>query len=205
MTAEKKLRVTVSGSFHRHMSAISATVQELTDLGAQVLSPADPRVVDQAGAFLYVASDRVRSVRMVQDRHLEAIRSSDFLWLVCPDGYVGQSAAMEIGFATAAQIPILAESMPSDLTLRKYVHLFPCAGAAVRHYGRRSSVTGAHDRFLIDPYHAVEEARVTLERIASTVDALRPSTSPEEVRQLYQDCNHISEALALPQGPLPEK
>jgi hypothetical protein len=100
------LTATVSGSFHRHLHAITAAVQELFDLGVKVLSPADPRivdslVVDSLGEFLFVASDRVRSVKLVQDRHIQGISASDFLWLVAPDGYVGQSASMELGFAVA--------------------------------------------------------------------------------------------------------
>ena len=104
------LKATVSGSFHRHMEAISAAVYELAAHSVRVLSPADPRVVAAQGEFLFVASDRVRSIRLVQDRHLESIRSADFLWLVCPDGYVGQSASMEIGFAAGAGVP----SFPLD-------------------------------------------------------------------------------------------
>jgi hypothetical protein len=76
----------VSGSFHRHMEGIASAVRELSSLSIRVLSPADPRVVAAQGEFLFVASDRVRSVRLVQDRHLESIRAADFLWLVCPDG-----------------------------------------------------------------------------------------------------------------------
>src|ERR1700719_4959 len=99
---ERRLSATVSGSFHRHMDAITAAVQELASLSVRVLSPADPRVVAQQGEFLFVASDRVRSVRLVQDRHFESIRSASFLWLVCPDGYVGPSASMELGCAVTA-------------------------------------------------------------------------------------------------------
>ena len=60
------LKATVSGSFHRHLDAISVAVQELNALSVRVLSPADPRVVDAHGEFLFVASDRVRSVHLVQ-------------------------------------------------------------------------------------------------------------------------------------------
>src|ERR1017187_6013089 len=102
----RMLTAAVSGSFHRHMGAITSAVRELASLSVRVLSPADPRVVAQQGEFLFVASDRVRSVRLVQDRHLESIRAADFLWLVCPDGYLGQSASMEVGFAAAAGVPI---------------------------------------------------------------------------------------------------
>src|SRR5580698_769339 len=99
---------TVSGSFHRHMDAISSAVHEMAALNVHVLSPADPRIVAFQGEFLFVASHPIRSVRLVQDRHLEAIRAANFLWLVCPDGYVGQSASMEVGFAAAAGVPIFA-------------------------------------------------------------------------------------------------
>src|ERR1700680_2662979 len=115
------LTAAVSGSFHRHMQAITEAVHELAALGVRVLSPADPRIVAQQGEFLFVASDRVRSVRLVQDRHLESIRAANFLWLVCPDGYVGPSASMEIGGAVLAGVPIFGTHAPSDLTLREYV------------------------------------------------------------------------------------
>src|ERR1700674_2531882 len=114
------LTATASGSFHKHLDETMRAVADCGALGVTVLSPADPRVVDNVGEFLFVASDRMRSVRLVQDRHLESIRSSDFLWLVAPDGYVGQSAAMEVGFAAAHHIPILCTVLPRDLTLRQY-------------------------------------------------------------------------------------
>src|SRR5229473_1859497 len=112
------LAATVSGSFHRHMERITAAVHELAALSIRVLSPADPRVVAKQGEFLFVASDRVRSVRLVQDRHLGSIQAADFLWLVSPDGYVGSSASMEIGYAAGAGIPVFALRAPADLTLR---------------------------------------------------------------------------------------
>src|SRR5436305_1073674 len=99
------LRATVSGSFHRHMPAIEAAVGELWAKGVEVLSPANPQVVDFRGEFLFVASDRLRSIKLVQDRHLEAIGQSDFVWLVCPDGYTGPSACLEIGYARCAGVP----------------------------------------------------------------------------------------------------
>ena len=117
------LTATVSGSFHRHMDEIGQAVHQLASLNVRVLSPADPRVVAAQGEFLFVASDPIRSVRLVQDRHLDCIRASSFLWLVCPDGYVGVSAAMEIGAAQEASVPVFAAHKPTDLTLREYVTL----------------------------------------------------------------------------------
>src|SRR5947208_17005522 len=102
------LAASVAGSFHRQMEAITAAVHELAALSVRVLSPADPRIVAAQGEFLFVASDPVRSVRLVQDRHMDCIKASNFLWLVCPDGYVGTSASVEVGFAIRDGAPIFA-------------------------------------------------------------------------------------------------
>jgi hypothetical protein len=158
------LTAAVSGSFHRHMDAISGAVKELMALSVRVLSPADPTVVAAQGEFLFVASDRVRSVRLVQDRHLESIRAASFLWLVCPDGYVGQSASMEIGFAAGASVPIFATHQPSDLTLREYVIVVPSIAEAV---ARAAGTVQARPEggILIDPGASIEKVQQTLEQI----------------------------------------
>ena len=118
---ERPLFITVSGSFRRHLTAIQAAVAEFTDAGSVVLSPADPRIVDSFGEFVFVSSDLRRSIKGVQNRHLEAIRRSDFLWLACPDGYVGSSAALELGYAAAVGVPVYSDATPTDWTLRQYV------------------------------------------------------------------------------------
>jgi hypothetical protein len=192
---ERYFRVAVSGSFHRHMEAITAAVQELASLSIRVLSPADPRVVAYQGEFLFVASDRVRSVRLVQDRHLECIRAADFLWLVCPDGYVGQSASMEVGFAAAAGVPIFSTHAPGDLTLRQYVTITPTLADALRVVaanGRQRS----HGGMLIDPHASVEEAHQILERIETAL--IRSSGLAEPVRRVCREMADLQTALRMP-------
>ncbi len=186
------LTATVSGSFHRHMEAITSAVRELATLSVRVLSPADPRVVAAQGEFLFVASDRVRSVRLVQDRHLESIRAANFLWLVCPDGYVGQSASMEVGFAAAAGVPIFATHAPYDLTLREYVTIVPTLAAALRRVEASSRPRHA-EGVLIDPHASVAEVHATLERVET---ALAHRNSP--AAHVYQDLAKIKAVLALP-------
>src|SRR5271168_2686039 len=148
------LNATVSGSFHRHMEAITTAVHELAALSVHVLSPADPRIVAYQGEFLFVASDPIRSVRLVQDRHLESIKAANFLWLVCPDGYVGQSASMEIGYAAAVGVPIFSTHAPTDLTLRQYVTIVPSLATAlsiVSAFARPRQPEG----ILVDPHASV--------------------------------------------------
>jgi hypothetical protein len=192
---EKNLRVTVSGSFHRHMESIAAAVQELVARSIRVLSPADPRVVANNGEFLFVASDRVRSVRLVQDRHLESVRAADFLWLVCPDGYVGQSASMEIGFAAAMGVPIYSTHPPSDLTLREYITVVPSLSDAV-HKVESSVKPRSRVGILIDPHASAEEAHHILERVDTLLS--RSSSLDEPARRVHREMIRLQTTLRLP-------
>jgi len=188
------LNATVSGSFHRHMDAITAAVHELAALNVRVLSPADPRIVAQQGEFLFVASDPVRSVRLVQDRHLECIKAANFLWLVCPDGYVGQSASMEIGYAAAVGVPIFATRAPADLTLRQYVKIVPSLDEALA--TSKAAPQFRHQRgLLIDPRASVEQAHNILDRVG--VALTRPTHFGQPAR-IYLDLRDLRATLALP-------
>lgn len=189
------LTATVSGSFHRHMEPITAAVEELAALHVRVLSPADPRIVAQQGEFLFVASDPVRSVKLVQDRHLESIRAANFLWLVCPDGYVGQSASQELGYAIAVGVPILAARAPNDLTLQQYVKVVPTLAAAVRMIAaspRRRRAEG----ILIDPHASLEKAHHILDRIGTTLT--RATVLDEPSNRVHLEMANLRQTLALP-------
>jgi len=189
------LRAAVSGSFRRHMTAITAAVYELDSRRVRVLSPADPRIVDARDEFLFVASDRVRNIRLVQDRHLEAIRSADFLWLVCPDGYVGTSASMELGYAAGAGVPIYTNHSPDDITLREYVSVVPSIDEAIRLadvHPQRNRPEG----LLIDPHASIERARDLLDVIAAELE--RPSGYFDTALRVHRGTNEIANVIALP-------
>jgi hypothetical protein len=187
------LAVTVSGSFHRHMSAITSAVHELAAHSIRVLSPADPRVVAAQGEFLFVASDRLRSVRLVQDRHLESIRAATFVWLVCPDGYVGQSASMEIGYAAGTGVPIYATHAPNDLTLREYVRVVPTLQDAIRGV-QRSSRSRRSQGILIDPHPSIDEAHDLLEQVQSALKTGSGTVDP--ARGVYERLSRLQAIVA---------
>lgn len=145
------------------MGAVQDVVEEFVDHGAFVLSPADPRVVDQFGDFVFVASDRVRHIRTVQGRHLASIGASDFLWLVAPEGYVGVSAAMEIGFAAANDIPVFSDEVPSDLTLRQWVEVVAGPAAAIERVAPIvADVYPVSGAVLLDPGAAIQASQEDL-------------------------------------------
>lgn len=177
--------VTVSGSFHRHIEAIQEAVGCFRTLGCTVLSPAEPIITEAIGRFLLVASDRSRSIPLVQQRHFDSIASSHFLWLQCTDGYVGTSAAAEVGYAAAMGIPIVSSVPPLDQTLREFTLAGYSIEQAVREFGKRS--VPIPSAFLLDPELAVQ-------RIDSAVSTMRSaavgkiSYEPQSIyRRAHQD------------------
>ena len=159
------LKAAVSGSFHRHMTAIYEAVGSLREAGVDVLSPSDPRVVDYIGDFLFVASDRLRSIKLVQDRHLHAIRASNFLWVACPDGYTGASVSMEIGAAYACGVPVFSASSPIDVTLRAYVTCVPSIRYAINASTDHGRIRQTVPHILLDPAAGIEATHQTLDTL----------------------------------------
>jgi nucleoside 2-deoxyribosyltransferase len=192
-TVKTARRATVSGSFRRAMRQVQEAVYALTDMGVTVLSPADPRVVDKLDSFLFVASDKLRSVRLVQQRHLMAIGESDFLWLVAPDGYVGTSAAMEIGYAVARHIPVFCTNVPADLTLREFVTVVPAMQQALAR--TRPSTRTPGELALLDPGTAVDEAHEGLERLHAILGGKSADRSLDAWQRNVADLLEVSTHL----------
>lgn len=202
------ISVTVSGSFHRHMEQIKDAVYSFKELGVRVLSPADPRVVDSIGQFLFVASDQHRSIRLVQNRHLASISQSDFLWLVAPDGYVGSSASLELGFAIAYGIPIFSETIPPDLTLKQYVIKVDSIENLIGNIQQAGSVehlvdkvinhkkADAQDTLLVDPTSVIGIAHDKLEAIERLLH--EPNSQKNISLELIEDIKDLKQLLFIP-------
>lgn len=189
------LRATVSGSFHRHMAAINEAVGELRVCGVEVLSPADPRVVDHAGEFLFVASDKLRSVRLVQDRHFAAICASDFLWVVCPDGYTGASTCMEVAWALAAGVPVFSSAPIRDVTVAEYVDPAPSIANAIERVSRRS--IPLLDHVLLDPAAGIDLCVRTLEGLRPVLLGNEGNRQSDADRLYNRARKTIKSSLAL--------
>jgi hypothetical protein len=186
----RKLSAAVCGSFHRGLVEVQHTVAHLQDAGVKVLSPADPRVVDSFGDFLYVASDRLRNIRVVQNRHFAAVETADFVWLVAPDGYVGLSAAMEIGTAFTCGTPVYTDTAPTDLSVRQYVTIVGSVDEVVRRM-RGSTGPDAPALVLLEPTAAVDAAHRHLEAVQGVL--LRQST--EGLSPVHAHADRVRAAL----------
>lgn len=107
------LTTVLCGSFRRSPELLKACFGTLTQ-AFRVLSPTSIDFVDFDAEFVRLSHEMGESVGVIEDRHLEALKSADFVWLHAPDGYVGVSAAMELGQARALGIPVFATELPTD-------------------------------------------------------------------------------------------
>ncbi|ESZ51713.1 hypothetical protein X731_03805 [Mesorhizobium sp. L2C054A000] len=120
-TETKALKAVVSGSFRQHIAAVRDAVQQLRSAGVAVLSPGNLEVAARTKDFVFLAGDAPLPIKAIEDRHLASIRVANFLWIVCPGGYVGSSTCLEIGVAVSLGVPVYASTAPTDVTISQYV------------------------------------------------------------------------------------
>ena len=128
--------VVLSGSFHHDIIGLRKSFDELVSAGCNVLSPSSVDVESEQDGFVFMRGDGVKSVPQIVKRHLSAIEMAQFIWLHAPEGYVGLSAAMEIGFASACGVPVFTSSELTDATLTQLVIRVPSVLYAVEHTRR---------------------------------------------------------------------
>lgn len=119
---EKELRACVSGSFKKFKPEIDLAIEELGDLGVTVLAPGKgwlyippQRILNPTDyEFRPLPSEKGMSIKGIEDDFLSSVRKSDFLYVVNPEGYIGEVVNMEIGFALALDIPVFLQEKASQ-------------------------------------------------------------------------------------------
>ncbi|HEX4114724.1 MAG TPA: hypothetical protein VHY18_02500 [Solirubrobacteraceae bacterium] len=119
--SSKPARAVICGSFRREVAVLQADFQELEATGCEVLSPRDVRFVAEVDGFVLAEHELDQAPEAIEHRHLESLRQADFVWLHAPAGYVGASAAMELGIAGELGLPVYSRNMPTDPVLARVV------------------------------------------------------------------------------------
>lgn len=114
----RKLSIVISGSFRRYFEGISETVRTFESLGIDVLSPKASKVVNPGEEFAVLETDDTSDPQTLEQRHLDAITAADALYLYDPDGYIGDSSKMELGWAAALGKPVFCKELVADSTLK---------------------------------------------------------------------------------------
>jgi NTP pyrophosphatase (non-canonical NTP hydrolase) len=124
-------QVVLSGSYRKDFEALKATYETLRDLGCVVLSPSNVTAVRETDGFVYMKGEEAQAPDAIEARHLDAIQKANFVWLHAPDGYVGPTASLEIGFARAVGVPIFAREEVKDSVIRSFVEQAASPAAAI--------------------------------------------------------------------------
>jgi NTP pyrophosphatase (non-canonical NTP hydrolase) len=123
--------VAISGSFRRDLAGLARVNDTFRELGCMILSPREIDFVSERDGFVFASQDVGQEPSEIEERHLDAIRTADLMWLHASEGYIGTSASFEIGFAHAAGVPIFSDAHVDDVTLREFVTRVPDPGTAV--------------------------------------------------------------------------
>jgi NTP pyrophosphatase (non-canonical NTP hydrolase) len=123
--------VVISGTYRKDNEGLKRAYEELVDLGCRVLSPTSIRVASEADGFVFMEGEQRELPQNIEIRHLNAIQEAQFVWLHAPNGYVGLSAALEVGFAHAIGIPVYSTANVTDPILATFVERAESAAKVV--------------------------------------------------------------------------
>lgn len=121
---EREYTCCVSGSYSKAWPEISNTIKEFQELGIKVLEPKGTWILTPTTHILEL-SDKQRfrplsnethlTPEEVEDNFLQAIARSTFLYLDNHFGYLGETAALEVGFALGKRKPVFIRQEVSSL------------------------------------------------------------------------------------------
>lgn len=109
--------VTLSGSFRKHLEYILNVRKLLLENNIDVLSPRFTEPKNPGEEFVVFGGEENMSPLQLERHHLHSIANSDALIVCDPDGYVGASALIEIGYANSLGKRIIFTEKPEEFML----------------------------------------------------------------------------------------
>jgi len=118
-----RVEVVLSGSYRKDPEGLRRAFEELRDTGCEILSPISVDASKEIEGFVYMRGEEADLPTSIESRHLDAIERASFVWLHAPGGYVGTSAALEVGFANAIGVPVFTRETVADRVIRSFVRV----------------------------------------------------------------------------------
>lgn len=109
--------VVISGSYRKHLDEIAELKEEFETKSITVLSPRFNNPTNRGDDFIVFDEEEGMSLLEIERFHLNAIDKCDALVVCNPNGYIGASAQMEIGFAFANNKRVILTEQPSEKIL----------------------------------------------------------------------------------------
>ena len=105
---QPKFRCVLHGSFRKHLEIIRGVHKLFTEAGIEVLAPAFSEIKSFENGFAVLESDKEKDQRMIELlylHHLKRLGENGFSYFVNSEGYIGKSAAYELGIAHISNAP----------------------------------------------------------------------------------------------------
>lgn len=115
--------VVLCGTYRKDPHGLRKTYDQLQDLGFTILSPSNAFIEREDHGFVYMRHESTQSPDDIENRHLDAIQRAEFVWFFAPNGYVGPTGALEVGFAHANGIPVYSDTAVNDTTVKQFVQI----------------------------------------------------------------------------------
>lgn len=115
---QNKFKVVVHGSFGQHFAQIVETIKLFKNNGINVIAPTSTEITAIKGSFLLLENEEnlnPAAVELAYLHKLQQLGSNGFSYFVIPGGYVGKSAAYELGIAQANGVTCYFSHKPKDL------------------------------------------------------------------------------------------
>jgi len=115
---QKKFKTVVHGSFGQHFEKIKKTMALFISVGIEVIAPQSNEITAIKGSFLLLENEEALDPRYVELRYLHKLHQlgdNGFSYFINPGGYLGRSAAYELGIAQASGVPCYFSHKPKDL------------------------------------------------------------------------------------------
>ncbi|PIS23299.1 hypothetical protein COT49_00415 [candidate division WWE3 bacterium CG08_land_8_20_14_0_20_40_13] len=109
--------VTISGSFRKHLPYILEARKKLVEGKVQVLSSRFTEPKNPGEEFVVFTGEENATPLELERHHLDSINRSDALIVCDPEGYVGASALIEIGYAQSIGKRIIFTEKPEEFML----------------------------------------------------------------------------------------
>lgn len=105
----------VIGSSMKNRSLIKSTMKELDKLGYITLFPNIDYSLEDCDVALSIEEKN----KLAWD-HYEAVEEADAVYFILPDGYMGTSCKIELGYALALKKPVYFSELTNDMGLDGY-------------------------------------------------------------------------------------
>ncbi|MFB2771090.1 hypothetical protein ACE1AT_17625 [Pelatocladus sp. BLCC-F211] len=129
LTKASELKTVISGSYRKHLREILLLKNFLITEGIEVLAPVSGTAINVDDEFIILDSDPLNDPRILQDSIFGRMRQSSFHVILNKNGYLGNAALLELGYAIAIGLQILTLEEVTDPNLsvycRNFVEVFP--------------------------------------------------------------------------------